>query len=455
MCLVSSTLKAEAFAHASSWSAFDPGANGVGTDPDGFAGATFDGRYVYFIPQLHDDATASGEVLRYDTQCASSASFDDTVCWTTYDYSAHCTAPACTDPVGYNHGVIAGQYLYLAPSSRAGNNHGEVLRYNTTAPFTTALSWEAYDPGDNGVGSDPDGFAGAVYDGQYVYFVPYHNGSFASGEVLRYNTAAPFNSAASWASFIPTNNGVGSNLRGYCGGVFDGRYVYFAPYGNEIDHPNGKVMRFDTQDASGFSNAASWQVYDVRSQLGASGGYRGAIFDGRFVYFVPHFDATATNLGGEVLRYDTQGSFSDSNAWATFDPGDNGLGTDLDGFNFAVFDGRFAYFVPYANGTTEYSGEALRYDTLQPFDTVSSWAAFDAGANSVGSDPDGYSGGTFDGRFVYFAPNYNGTEYHGEVLRYDAANPIPTISGWGLFTLAIVVLAAGTGVLRSRQIMRD
>ena len=37
---------------------------------------------------------------------------------------------------------------------------------------------------------DPDGFAGAVYDGEFIYFVPHHNGMWYHGEVLRYNTRA-------------------------------------------------------------------------------------------------------------------------------------------------------------------------------------------------------------------------------------------------------------------------
>ena len=30
-----------------------------------------------------------------------------------------------------------------------------------------------------------------------------------------------------------------------------------------------------------------------------------------------------------------------------------------------------------------------------------------------------YTGGVFDGRYVYFSPYYNGTQAYGEVLRYD------------------------------------
>ena len=121
-----------------------------------------------------------------------------------------------------------------------------------------------------------------------------------------------------------------------------------------------------------------------------------------------------------VLRYDTTGEFSEVSSWATYDPGANGVGNDPDGYQGGVFDGRYIYLAPANNGTA-YHGEVLRYDTAADFSDARSWAAYDAGDHGVGRDPDGYSGAVFDGRYVYCAPNYNGTIHHGEVLRYDTA----------------------------------
>jgi hypothetical protein len=48
----------------------------------------------------------------------------------------------------------------------------------------------------------------------------------------------------------------------------------------------------------------------------------------------------------------------------------------------------------------------------------------------------GYGGGVFDGRYIYFAPNYNGVGFHGNVLRFDAKLPraVPaTVSGGSSF----------------------
>jgi hypothetical protein len=94
------------------------------------------------------------------------------------------------------------------------------------------------------------------------------------------------------------------------------------------------------------------------------------------------------------------------------------VGTDPDGFLSAFLDGRYLYFVSYYNGTDRH-GELLRYDTRADFKSPSSWVAFDPGTAGVGIDTDGYIGAVFDGRYAYFAAYYNGTVYHSEMLRYD------------------------------------
>ncbi len=398
------------FTSASSWSTFDAGTNGVGTDPDGYTGAVFDGRYIYYAP--YSNGTAShGEVLRYDTQ----ATFASTGAWSTFDPGANGVG---TDPDGFVGAVFDGRYVYFVPYYNGVDNHGEVLRYDTTASFTSAASWSTYDAGNNGVGTDPDGFVGAVFDGRYVYFVPYYNGVDNHGEVLRYDTTASFTTAGSWASYDPGANGVGSDPDGFAGAVFDGRFVYFMPYFNGTA-AHGEVLRYDT--TATFAAATSWATYDP----GANGvgsdadGYAFGAFDGRYVYFSPFDNGTAKH--GEVLRYDTASTFAAASSWSAYDPGANGVGTDADGYTSAVYDGRYVYFTPTDNGTS-YHGEVLRYDTTAAFSTAGSWSTFDAGTNAVGTDPDGYYGAVYDGRYVYFSPFDNGGAAHGEVLRYDTGH---------------------------------
>ncbi len=241
--------------------------------------------------------------------------------------------------------------------------HGKVLRYDTMGVFTDAASWTAYDPKKEGVGESPGGYCGAVFDGRYVYFVPHRDRAGIHAEVLRYDTEGRFASADSWATFDPNDHGVGDNLGGYYHAVFDGRYVYFAGYSNE-------VLRCDTEGT--FDDPRSWTTFSpsangVANKPGSAGG---TVFDGRYVYFGPS--------SGEVLRYDTEYDFQTPGAWRAFDPGAKGLGNQPDIYLGAVFDGRYVYFAPWGDRSEGvYDGEVLRYDTADSFDDMTSWATYD------------------------------------------------------------------------------
>lgn len=82
------------------------------------------------------------------------------------------------------------------------------------------------------------------------------------------------------------------------------------------------------------------------------------------------------------------------------------------------------------------------------------WSTFDAGDNGVGTDPDGYAGAVFDGRYIYFGPQFNGTAHYGEVLRYDTlvGGTIPAVSGWGVTVLSRLFLVAGTLAVRRSSV---
>ncbi|NKB24592.1 MAG: hypothetical protein GKR87_09525 [Kiritimatiellae bacterium] len=80
-----------------------------------------------------------------------------------------------------------------------------------------------------------------------------------------------------------------------------------------------------------------------------------------------------------------------TNSWQTFDPGLNGVGTDPDEYTGGVYDGRYIYFVPLFQGT--FHGEVMRYDTQGTFTDTNSWQTFDPGSNGLGTDPDGFGGG--------------------------------------------------------------
>ena len=428
------------FDDASSWATYDYGDDcevGVEcTAPDGYSGAVFDGRYVYFSPEENGYGEFHAEVLRYDTQ----GEFSDPSSWETFDAGAE---PLNADG-GYIGIVFDGQHVYFVPYLGSGAS-GEVLRYDTTQPFSESDSWETFDAEAEPLNAN-GGYMGAVFDGQHVYFVPYAADGAMHGEVLRYDIEAPFQDASSWETFDAKAAPLNAN-GGYRGAVSDGQYVYFVPFAKGYADMHGEVLRYDMDDPDGFADPGSWEKYDYGNSAECAAdpncddpdGYVRAVFDGQYVYFVPYQSDAYNPTSGEVLRYDTDDpdGFTDPGSWDTYDYGTSAQCaadpncTDPDGYKGAVFDGRrFVYFVPHHNGT-EYHGEVLRYDTWGAFLDDSSWATYDPGANGVGTDPDGYWGGAFDGQFIYFAPFHTGTSYpdeglHGEVLRFD------TFAGWSV-----------------------
>jgi hypothetical protein len=434
------------FDNPSRWSAYDPGDHGVGVDPDGYDGIAFDGRYVYFSPGF-DGKENHGEVLRYDTE----GGFDHAPSWKAYDPGAHGVGLIAR---GYTGLAFDGRYIYFAPFAITITTlHGEVLRCDTTGEFTHVSSWAAYNPSSQGIGYNATGYADAVFDGRYVYFVPLVNSTGSHGEVLRYDTSTAFDEPLSWDAYDPGANGVGITPDGYKSGVFDGRYVYFAP-SHTNDGYHGEVLRYDPQ--SEFDSPDSWDAYDYGTECGADcndpGGFATAIFDGRYIYFGPGFTATGS---GEALRYDTTAGFFTPSSWVTFDPQSQGLGTWSHSFSGIVFDGRYIYFMPHTD-LDIFTEVVLRYDTSASFIDPLSWSVFDPASAGVGTGIDGHHTGVFDGRYVYFAPtNWNYPELvHGEVLRYDTGVPenIPTVSEWGLIVMTLLVLTVGSVLLvRTRR----
>jgi hypothetical protein len=209
------------------------------------------------------------------------------------------------------------------------------------APFDQGSSWIYFDMGT--LDSGATGFAGMVFDGRYLYFVPNVVAAQPSGLAARYDTTMPIGATGSWA-FFDVSMMKDTRAKGFVGGVFDGRYVYFVPDDDGVG--DGVVARYDT--TAPFQMSSSWSTFDVQSvATGAVGFYAGA-FDGRYVY-----------LGGRVVaRYDTMASFGMVASWTTFDTADVNGG--IDSLFGAAFDGEYLYWAPGA------SGIAARFHAKQP-----------------------------------------------------------------------------------------
>ncbi|MAE68138.1 MAG: hypothetical protein CMJ18_28140 [Phycisphaeraceae bacterium] len=378
-----------------------------GLDTRGFFGAVFDGRYVYFVPQstgLASEGTAPGQhghVLRYDTQ----EDFASASGWSAYDASA--TSGLQTR--GYYGAVFDGRYVFFIPRTDGANLHTRILRYDTQSDFDALGSWQAFDIG-HAMSCQSAGF-----DGRYIYCCPGYETEPKTrhcGRILRYDTHSAFDAPD---SYVIHDAGRTDGVETGCfdGAVFDGRYVYFVPLGAV-----GGMLRCDTLGE--FTDPTSWDAFDARKISGLKmGTCVGATFDGRYVYYVPYANSVA-------VRFDTQGEFADADAWSAFDAVKTG-GLYCSGYDGAVFDGRFVYYLPFWEGedpSRGFHGKVLRYDATRDFTDGESWQAVDAGRTS-GLESIGFNGGAFDGRFIYMAPWRTGATAdgsaiaHGNVLRYD------------------------------------
>ncbi|MEM7391554.1 MAG: choice-of-anchor Q domain-containing protein, partial [Verrucomicrobiota bacterium] len=367
----------------------------------------FDGRYVYFVPDESAAGIHFGKVLRYDT----SVPFHDTLSWEVFDANG-----VGTTNIGFRDAVYDGRYVYFIPygeNAPAGRS-SEILRYDTDALFTTNTSWTFYDLQDTG-GPGAKGFSGGVFDGRYLYLVPDRpDGGLPSGTVLRYDSEAAFTTNTSWTSFDASNIDIANGMRGFSHGVFDGQYIYFVPYNNTNGNMSfGKILRYNVSE--NFTNMASWSFFDATTLDPGLTGYREAVFDGQYLYFVPF--GAVSNAHGKVLRYDTASSFTSTLSWAFFDA--EGLaGGGMNGFEGGVYDGRYVHFTPFGNPTV--SARFLSFDTMGQFTNNHDWHVFDLGVVDTNFNDRGFSGGIFDGRFVYFPPFRDMTDNrHGHVLRYD------------------------------------
>jgi hypothetical protein len=300
--------------------------------------------------------------------------------------------------------------------------HGLVVRFDTKAAFASASSWSTFDL--SSLDGNARGYPGSVFDGKYVYFVPRANETVAHGLAVRFDTTASFASASSWAIFdIRTLH---ADARGFQGAVFDGRYVYYVPFINYAT--SGLVARYDTTGL--FSAAGSWSFFDVTDVNANAKVFSGGVFDGRYVYLVPY---AAGGYSGTIVRYDTQAAFGAAGSWTAFDL--TTIDGALRGYVGGVFDGRYVYLAPNYDGSA-YSGTVPRYDTQAPFSSASSWTRFDA--TSVDPKARGYHHAGFDGRYVYFSPSTDGTAPSGRILRYDTERGFSAASSWSVFDLATV-----------------
>lgn len=275
--------------------------------------------------------------------------------------------------------------------------------------FASASSWATIDLGNVAAAT---GYEGSAFDGRYVYFAPANAPSFfGAGRVLRYDTQSLFGSAASWSTFDLTS--LDAAAKGYRGAVFDGRFVYFVPKA-----ATGIVPRLDTRES--FLTGTAWTTFDLTSR-GIAFGFAGATFDGRYLYLVP--------THGITVRYDTRGSFTAGSSWSTFDM--RSLDRNAYAYEGAVYDGRFIYYVPWGHPDGPH-GLVVRFDTHSDFAIADAWTTLDL--TTLDPRAKGFSKAAFDGRYVYMIPGYASAEWAAStVARLDTQAAFEVPGAWTFF----------------------
>jgi hypothetical protein len=280
-----------------------------------YAGATFDGRYVYMAPSFSDT------FIRYDTQ----RSFTAITSWQQMPQDS-ATGFAAIDG-SYNGCTFDGRYIYYSPLAA-----DTFVRYDTKVSFTDITSW-AHIPMSSAQGAAGDvQYQGCVCDGQYVYYTPRSSNTF-----IRYDTTASFTAAASWAQISFTNavGGASPGSEAFAGATFDGRYVYYCAVNSDT------FVRYDT--TLSFTATASWERIGMNSATGFTAddlAFNSCKCDGKFVYFMPSNFNT-------MMRFDTTLPFTSVSSWVQLAVS-SAIGGTNTGATFAsgTFDGTHIYYTP-------------------------------------------------------------------------------------------------------------
>ena len=312
------------FTSAASWTFVDLPTLGLDANARGYVGATFDGRWIYFVPQVNPNF--HGLTVRYDT----TAPFTSLSSWEKFDL-----ATANGNAICFNTAVFDGKSIYYSPNART-----LIAKYDTTQVFTNATGWTFFDP-TTLFGAGAQGYGVGGFDTKYVYFVPTFQTSNTTRSIfLRYDKSMAFGDSAAWASF-DSATGIDPTAKSFWGTVFDGRYLTMAPWNNGTG-PDGVAIRFDT--TLSFTDQSSWSRFDTSTVASTLKGFSGANFDGKYVYFLPTNNGTPD---GVIGRFDPA-TWSSASSWTTFDL--SGLNATAKQYGGSVFDGHYLYLVPSVNG---------------------------------------------------------------------------------------------------------
>ncbi|EKD70390.1 MAG: hypothetical protein ACD_46C00544G0002 [uncultured bacterium] len=211
------------------------------------------------------------------------------------------------------------------------------------------------------------------------------------------------------------------------------------------------ISKLQRNSSMSSNNIISYDATDAGGSNINSGNYTKPSFDGRYIYSI---SIPRSGFTSRVIRYDTYNGFNNPASWAGFTPYQLRKSNDnhwYSGYSTSVYDGRYLYFVPqyFENEPGRMHGFTLRYDTQGQLDSASSWKSFDIKSLDGMNDLVFFRDGLFDGRYVYFVGGGTKPSVGQKVARYDTTLSFDNASAWSYVAVSALVSNIGTSIYSS------
>jgi hypothetical protein len=133
------------------------------------------------------------------------------------------------------------------------------------------------------LGAGAGSFFGAVAVNGSAYFIPGATNGAAVSPLTIYDTTQRVNANGAYTQ-VPFPDALVDASLSFAGGAYDGHYVHLANTSLRGAIDAATAVAYDTT----VDGAASWSSFDLGFLSPKPQGFLGAVFDGRYVYFVPY-----------------------------------------------------------------------------------------------------------------------------------------------------------------------
>jgi len=304
------------FTTDAAWSVFDP-ASRFPTIQSQLA-ASLDGRYLILA------SYQTNHFLRFDT--ANASSFNSFAAWELFDSSA-----IALNANSYGAAVDVPGATYFVPER---GNH-PILRHMSGTPIVTGWSARVNALADGGGPQECPWARGAACVGSFVFFGP-SNGANSGECFLRFEPSKGMGPNDAWETFRFSS--LSPLHHEFLGVVGTQSHAYFTRYSNALTDGGGPFYILRKSADSPLD--AGWETQSSTVRNGKATGNVGGVFDGRYLYFAP--SPTNGSTSTVYARYDTLRPFSDPASWDSVEH--SAVNVPATSHQGAAFDGQYIYY---------------------------------------------------------------------------------------------------------------